>query len=167
MSNSHDDSNTSGMQKFVLPNPSRPIIEKYGIPETMEGTLPWEFVVERMEKAKNYWLCTSGALNRPHAMPVWGIWLDNRFHFGGGYWTKKAKNIKVNPNIVIHLGDGEEAIIIEGTAEEIKNSEYFEKIDAQYEKKYNIRHGPPIWLVVYRKIFAWQKYPDTVTRWVF
>ena len=31
--------------------------------------------------SKNYWVSTASASGRPHAMPVWGVWLGDRFAF--------------------------------------------------------------------------------------
>ena len=78
-----------------VPQPDRPQIEGYGIPETLEGLLTWDFVTTRMEKARNYWLATTGPDGHPHAVPVWGIWLDGTLHFGGGPATRWQRNLAV------------------------------------------------------------------------
>ena len=62
-----------------LPHP----LAHYGFPESQEVLLPWSFVSERVDAAKNYWVCTIGANGDPHARPVWGVWVDDRLFFGG------------------------------------------------------------------------------------
>ena len=87
---------------------SRPEIpESYGIPEGREGMLPWSHVRERMSVARNYWLATVRPGGRPHSVPVWGVWVEDRLHFGGGRSTRKARNLAANPNVVAHSESGE------------------------------------------------------------
>lgn len=150
-----------------LPKASRPYIKDYGIPTSEDGLLPWSHVTERMAKPRNYWLATAGKDGRPHSMPSWGVWVDETFYFGGGGWTRKARNIAANPAVVIHLESGDDVVIFEGTAEEITDKALQTRIDDAYEAKYGIRHGTPVWALRPRVVFAWTKFPDTTTRWVF
>jgi hypothetical protein len=41
--------------------------------------LPWSHAVERLEKAINYWVCIMRPDGRPHAVPVWGMWVEGAF----------------------------------------------------------------------------------------
>jgi len=54
----------------------RPHIPGYGIPTHTEGLLPWSFALERLEKARNYWVATTRPDGRPHTVPVWGVLVD-------------------------------------------------------------------------------------------
>ena len=64
--------------------PDRPTVpHDYGIPQTVEGTLAWDHVRERMTQARNYWIATARADGLPHAVPVWGVWVDDTLYFGG------------------------------------------------------------------------------------
>ena len=60
------------------------IPESYGVPRGGEGMLSWSRVVERMSVARNYWLATLRSDGRLHSVPVWGMWVEDRLHFGGG-----------------------------------------------------------------------------------
>lgn len=146
---------------------SRPAIEGYGIPEIEEGMLPWSFVVERMGPPRNYWISTVRPSGRPHAVPSWGVWLDEVFYFGGGENTRHLRNVRHNPNIVVHLESGDEVVILEGSAEEIADTALQKRIDQAYEAKYGMPHGTPVFALRPRKAFAWTTYPTTVTRWSF
>jgi nitroimidazol reductase NimA-like FMN-containing flavoprotein (pyridoxamine 5'-phosphate oxidase superfamily) len=64
--------------------------------------LPRSHVEERMSGTRDYWVATV----RPHAVPVWGVWLDGTFHFGGGRRTRKARNLAANPHLMVHLESG-------------------------------------------------------------
>ncbi|WP_199174707.1 pyridoxamine 5'-phosphate oxidase family protein [Halegenticoccus soli] len=144
---------------------------RYGIPTDAEGMLPWEYVEERMRSDRNYWVATVGPRGRPHARPVWGVWVDGAFHCGGGE-TRWARNLASNPEIAVHRESGDEVVIVEGVAEKLAPGEgtdpsLLERIDAAYEEKYGIPHGTPVWAVRPRAVFAWSDYPRDATRWRF
>lgn len=150
------------------PRASRPHTQAdYGIPSDAADLLPWSFVTDRLAEARNYWLATVRPDGRPHTMPVWGVWVAGTLYFGGGRETIKARNLARNPAVAVHLEDAEEVVIIEGTAEEVLDETLQGRIDDAYEAKYGIRHGTPVWGVRMRKVFAWQAYPITATRWEF
>ncbi len=141
--------------------------ESYGVPKGEEGLLPWGHVGERMAAARNYWLWTVKPNGSPHSVPVWGVWVEETFHFGGGRSTRKARNLAANPNVVAHPESGEDVVIIEGVAEEVTDPPLQERIDDAYEAKYGIRHGTPVWALRPRVVHAWSRFPEDATRWVF
>lgn len=149
----------------------RPHVPGYGIPETIEGVLPWSFALERLERAQNYWIATTRPDGRPHAVPVWGVLVEGTVYFGGGPETVWARNLARDPRVVVHLESGDEVVIIEGTAirhtEENTDAALLTKIDDAYEPKYDMRHGTPVWELVPRVAFAWSRYPDDTTRFAF
>lgn len=147
---------------------TRPYIEEsYGIPDNEDGMLTWEHVADRMAPPRNYWLSTVTQDGRPHAMPVWGVWLDDHIHFGGGPKTRKAKNLVINPRVSIHLEDGWDVVIIEGRVEEVLDPTLQTRLDDVYEEKYGMRHGTPVWRVVPSRVFAWTDFPTDTTCWRF
>ena len=91
----------------------------YGVPESLDGTLPWQHVTERLKKALHYWVSTVDSNQRPHATPVWGAWVEETLYFDGSPQTKRGRNLKGNPNIAIHLESGLDVLIIHGKATEI------------------------------------------------
>ena len=152
------------------PIPSRPQTDpSYGISQDMEGMLEWDWVVEKLPDARSYWLATVRPDGRPHVVPVWGVWLDDTMYFGMGAETIKARNLRENPNVVLHLDSSEDVVIFEGVAEEINDEGLQERIDDAYEAKYDIRHGTPVFGLRLKKAFAWQsnKFAESPTRWVF
>ncbi len=80
------------------PQAGRPQMPGYGIADANSGSglLPWNWAVERLQKARNYWISTTRPDGRPHAMPVWGVWYDNQFYFSTGRESRKARNLAVN-----------------------------------------------------------------------
>ena len=147
----------------TLPKP----LEGYGFPEDAGALLPWSHVSGRLAEARNYWVCTvSSKLSRAHARPIWGIWVDETLFFGGGPHTAWSRNLRANPLVSIHLEDGNEAVILEGSASLISDDNLMNRLDDVYEAKYDIRHGPPIWQLHPTQALAWQNM-QSVTRFVF
>jgi general stress protein 26 len=120
-----------------------------------------------MRRARNYWLVTVRPGGAPHAVPVWGVWLGGRIHFGGGRETRKARNLAANPDAVVHLESGDDVVIVEGTAEEVTDPSLQDSVDDAYEAKYGIRHGTPVWALRPRAVYAWTGFPADATRWLF
>lgn len=153
---------------------TRPDIEKsYGIPEDEAGMLSWDAVEARLSdiNTKNYWVCTVTPEQRPHSVPVWGVWVEGTLYHGGGTQTRRHKNLVNNPLVSVHLENGTEAVILEGAMQQYTEAdlgpELAEKIESAYEAKYGMRHGFPTWGLSINRAFAWTVYPTTVTRWVF
>lgn len=93
----------------------RPSMPDYGITaEETDGMLTWDWVDNQMEKSRNYWICTTRPDGRPHAAPVWGLWLDNTLYFGTDKNSVKVKNIEHNNQVVVHLESGDDTLITEG-----------------------------------------------------
>ena len=87
----------------IEPIASRPVANGYGIPATDEGLLPWSWAEEKLAAARNYWVATASADGRPHAMPVWAVWIDGALYFGTGATTRTARNLAANPRLAVHL----------------------------------------------------------------
>jgi len=147
----------------------RPYILDYGIEESDSGLLEWDYVQNEMKDAKNYWLCTTKSDYRPHAIPVWGSWIDDNFYFGGGSDTKKRKNLAKNPNILVHSESGNKVVIIEGKVSIEENEKRIQEIKKDYIRKYNLDHPPPFYRVDMTKVLGWDMndYARTPTRWKF
>ncbi|MEY2478610.1 MAG: hypothetical protein QOG87_3925 [Actinomycetota bacterium] len=90
----------------------------YGVPADPAGALPWTWAQQRLVDNKNYWVVTASASARPHAMPVWGVWLPetDRFWFSCSPNARKARNIGENPQCVVAIDDTAECVSVEGRA---------------------------------------------------
>lgn len=113
----------------------------YGVPTDLAGALPWTWAQQRLIENRNYWVVTASAAARPHAMPVWGVWLPDtdRFWFSCSPNARKARNIHENPHCVVTVDDTVECISVEGTARIIDSVHDADGIDnavAAYVRKY-------------------------------
>ena len=135
--------------------------------------LDWAWATERLGPARNYWVSTTSPDGRPHAMPVWGIWLDGRIFFGTGANSAKARNLAANPAVVVHLESGEDVVIVEGTVEEVVDEPLAERVNVAYKDKYDWRAEPgdpsPLYAVHPRRAYAWteREYPRSATQFDF
>ena len=109
---------------------------------------------------------------RPHAIPVWGIWLEGNFYFATDRTSRKARNLAANPRIVVHLESGDDVVSVEGRAEEVVDTALLVRFCDAYEAKYRFRPDPGNAAnVVYRLhqcvALAWreQDFPKSATRW--
>jgi PPOX class probable F420-dependent enzyme len=88
----------------------------------------------RLREARNYWLTTTRADGRPHAMPVWGVWRDGALWFGTGLESVKGRNLARDPRAVVHLESGDDVVILEGAAHRAESDAAY----AAYADKYGI-----------------------------
>lgn len=90
----------------------------YGVPTDLEGALPWSWAEQRLVENRNYWLVSASATARPHALPVWGVWLPetDRFWFSCSPNSRKARNIAENPKCVVTVDQTVECVSVEGRA---------------------------------------------------
>ena len=151
---------------------ARPTTEaSYGIPDDSAGLLPWSFVTERLATDRTYWLSTTRPDGRPHARPVWGVWVDGTLYCGGGGRTRWVRNLAANPAVTVHRESGESVVIVEGRAERIDDETgdpaAIARVDDAYAEKYEMRHGTPFFAVRPDAVLAWEEYPTDATRWTF
>jgi nitroimidazol reductase NimA-like FMN-containing flavoprotein (pyridoxamine 5'-phosphate oxidase superfamily) len=146
----------------------------YGISRGAKGRLPWRWAEERLAASRNYWIVTADLTGRPHAMPVWGVWLDGAVWFSSDQASRKARNIEARPEIVVHLESGDEVVILEGRAEIVTDRPALERFADVYEEKYGFRMDlqQPIGLVYRlppRAALGWTEsaLPRTATGWEF
>lgn len=128
------------------PLAQRPDMPDYGISDQPDGLLPWSFADQQLAAARNYWIGSTRPDGRPHAAPVWGVWLDGVFYFGTGPGSVKARNLAANPSLVVHLESGDDVVILEGTAQWITEiaATVWQRIADQYAAKYDgFRPDPP------------------------
>jgi nitroimidazol reductase NimA-like FMN-containing flavoprotein (pyridoxamine 5'-phosphate oxidase superfamily) len=122
------------------PIASRPYMPEYGIldEKSGKGLLPWAWAQQRLSKTPYYWVSTVRPDGRPHAMVVWGIWLKDVLYFSTGRKSRKAKNLAANPRCAISVLVGDDAVIVEGTASEIRAESRIKPLSKVYKEKYGM-----------------------------
>jgi hypothetical protein len=108
----------------------------YGIAADDSGELAFGWVEQQLAAARNYWVVTTRADGQPHAMPVWGLWLDGAVLFSTDPESAKARNLAARPDAVVHLESGDDVVIVEGTVVRLNPSELPESFVEAYREKY-------------------------------
>jgi nitroimidazol reductase NimA-like FMN-containing flavoprotein (pyridoxamine 5'-phosphate oxidase superfamily) len=169
----------STRKKLAPPKASRPFMPGYGLPKGSKGLLPWTWADERLKKSHNYWVVTSRPDGQPHVMVVWGLWMDGGFYFSTGRESRKAKNLTENARCVVATEQADEAVIVEGIAEEVEDVDLRRRFIRIYEKKYDwdmssfeepiLSLKEPIHVVRPKVVFGLdeKKFLNAATRWRF
>jgi hypothetical protein len=161
----------------------RPEMADYGVPTQLDGVLPWEWGEQRLVRCRNYWVVTASASGRPHALPVWGVWLTDpdRFAFACGPSSRKARNLAVNSQAVVAIDDTVECVSVEGRACVVaidECDEIIERYVAKYEpdpaaaaEMATFLRGNRFFEIVPERAFGIIERPDEfsarATRWVW
>lgn len=165
-----------GPQASGQPKAGRPYMPGYGIPDadSSKGLLSWSWAVERLNKGHNYWVATTRPKGAPHVMPVWGIWMDEKFYFSTGGQSRKAQNLAGDPRCVVCVEDAGEAVIVEGIAEDISDPEVLRHFYSAYKLKYDwdLNQIPGLNFAVRPRVAfgfieASDDFASTATRWKF
>ncbi len=157
------------------PRPERPDIPaSYGFTASTPHTPPtWDSITERIRTSRNYWICSISADGQLHALPVWGVWFEDRLYFVTKRASKKARNLLANSNVAIHLESGDDVVSFQGTVAEVSDLLRLAQVAAVYATKYNGDEIYPDIEVVFELLphlaFTWleSNYHQTATRWRF
>ncbi len=109
---------------------------EYGIPEDLEGVLPWAWAVERLVLSHNYWVSTVDLDGGPHLVPVWGVWLPEGLYFDTAATSRKARNLAREPRVVFTTEMADEAVIVHGHARRLDADAFMASADLAYAAKY-------------------------------
>jgi nitroimidazol reductase NimA-like FMN-containing flavoprotein (pyridoxamine 5'-phosphate oxidase superfamily) len=157
---------------------SKPVAEKLDIPSEYGNPtqrLEWADVKRRLESAIVYWIASTRPDGRPHVIPRDGMWLDGGLYYGGSPKTVHHRNITHNPHVAVHVGDGQEAIIVEGAVEIEKPTEEMaarlsDRSFAKYPQYGRIE--PSLYMggvsvLRPRRVLAWTTFTENATRFRF
>jgi pyridoxine/pyridoxamine 5'-phosphate oxidase len=133
-----------------------------------DGLLPFSWAEERLAKSRNLWVHTTFPDGRPHAMPLWAVWVDGRVMFSTGRESRKAKNLAHDPHVVVTTEDGNEAVIVEGTAARVDMDDAFvDAYRAKYDFDIRTMSDEPVFAVTASRVIALDepRFTTTATRW--
>jgi len=93
-------------------------------------------VRHRLATEANIWIATVRPEARPHLVPVWFAWHDNKFYVCIEAGSVKARNLGPNPRVSLALENGSKPVICEGTAA-IVSWPWPEPVVAIFQAKYD------------------------------
>ncbi len=140
--------------------------------------LTWDWVAAQLAESKHYWLCSVRPDGRPHVVPRWGVFLDGKIYYDGSPETRHSRNIDSNPNVSLHLENGMEAIILEGTSGPAgkPSPEFGNRLSQEYKRKYEgLGYAPEpdswdgggLYVFAPRQCIAWSKFNENPTKFIF
>lgn len=89
----------------------------YGVPRVGGAYVDWSHVIDRLGRATAYWLGTVTPDGRPHVVPIWGVLVDHELYLEtGAPDTVKNRNLVANDEVVVHLDDPDDVVILRGRA---------------------------------------------------
>lgn len=159
------------------PKITRPEFPK-GYVDKPASYLTWAWVAEQLTVSKHYWLASVRPNGKPHVVPRWGVFIDNKFYYDGSPETRHARNILGNPNVTLHLESGEKAIILEGTSHpaDKPDPEFAKQLAKAISAKYAVLGYSPepnqwdeggLYIFTPRQCIAWSKFNDDPTKFLF
>jgi uncharacterized pyridoxamine 5'-phosphate oxidase family protein len=150
----------------------------YGLPKSKKGLLQWKWAEDRLGKSRQYWIATTRPNGRPHVMVVWALWMDGLLYFSTGSKSRKARNLKTNPNCTMCTEKADEAVILEGVVETERDVDKIREFLRRYEKKYKwdmssmaddlLKLKEPVFYLKPKVGFGlWEKkFATSATRWI-
>jgi nitroimidazol reductase NimA-like FMN-containing flavoprotein (pyridoxamine 5'-phosphate oxidase superfamily) len=142
------------------------------------GLLPWSWARAILERAPTYWIATVRPDGRPHVMPVWGGWGDDRAYLLGQRTARWSRNLEVRPACVVHVEDEESMVIVEGDAALVTSPDeaLLQRVRTAF-RKYEATHHQVVeprdwvargfWELRPRVAFGFSDYLTDATRWRF
>jgi hypothetical protein len=131
------------------PVAARPYMPGYGVLPADQGTglLPWSWARQRLTDSHDYWISTVRPDGRPHAMPVWGVWLGDALWFSSSRQSRKARNLTGRPDCVVTTDNPRDPVILEGQAQLVTDLDmiaaFLNASNAKYRTAYELEFLDP------------------------
>ena len=104
----------------------------------LDVTTEWgQHAEQRLSSNIIGWLTTVGLDGRPYTVPVWFLWDGNAVLIFSQPQKQKIRNLRKNARVTLALDDtkqGEDVVIVEGTAEVLDNPDISATLPAYVEK---------------------------------
>jgi hypothetical protein len=138
----------------------------------------WDWVAAQLAESKNYWLCSVRPNGRPHVVPRWAVYVDGKIYYDGSPQTRHGRNIKLSPNISVHLENGTQPIILYGISvpSEKPSPELGKKLSQAYKEKYkDLGYAPEpnswdeggLFVFTMHECITWTNFLDDPTKFLF
>ncbi len=147
----------------------------YGLADASTGLLPWSWALERLERARNYWVATTAADGRPHLAAVRGVWVGGALYFSTGGAPVKARNLTADARCVVAPEYADESVIVHGVAERVGDPDALDFVGRRYATKYESDWpdavSNPVFAVAPRVVIGLicrePEFTELATRWRF
>ncbi len=93
-------------------------------------------MTDRLRLDRNLWLATTRPDGRPHVVPIWFVYVDDRFWVATGATSVKVRNIANQSGVTAALEDGNAPVVAEGAAR-IHPRPYPDGVVVAFAQKYD------------------------------
>jgi pyridoxine/pyridoxamine 5'-phosphate oxidase len=137
------------MEERLPPAAGRPVMPGYGILPADQGSglIPWQEAERRLTVAHDYWVATVRPDGRPHVMPVWGVWLEDRLWFSSGLRSRKARNLAADARCTLTTDDARNPVVVDGAADRVTDAgaiaAFVAAVNAKYEAGVTVEFQDP------------------------
>jgi nitroimidazol reductase NimA-like FMN-containing flavoprotein (pyridoxamine 5'-phosphate oxidase superfamily) len=127
----------------------RPFMPSYGIlaADAGGGLMTWAEAERRLTTSHDYWCATVRPDGRPHVMPVWGVWLDDRVWFSSSLRSRKARNLATEPRCTLTTDDALNPVVVDGVAERVTDAgriaAFVDAVNAKYDADMTVDFQDP------------------------
>jgi hypothetical protein len=162
---------------MISPKVLRPKFPK-GYVDNPASFVEWSWVAAQLTESKNYWLCSVRPDGRPHVIPRWGAYIDNKFYYDGSPETRHARNIMENSRVSLHLESGTQVVILEGASNPAgkPEPEFAKRLSEAIGSKYGDQGYSPkpdqwdeggLYVFTPGQCLAWTVFFENPTKFVF
>lgn len=88
----------------MRPSPRRPNLDR------------WRAIEARLGREATIWLATVRHDGRPHLVPVWFVWHNEKIYLATSSYSQKYTNLRYNQNVTLSLADPYNVVLLEGEA---------------------------------------------------
>jgi len=159
------------------PKISRPKLPK-GYADNPASYVTWDWVVEQLTQSENYWLASVRPEGRPHVVPRWGAFIENKLYYDGSPETRHSRNIVTNPHVSLHLENGYKVVIMEGNSVPAEKPplEFAKQLSETMTHKYAAQGYSPkpdqwdeggLYVFTPSQCLAWTSFYENPTKFVF
>lgn len=99
--------------------------------------LTWKEIVQRLSDARYFWVHTTSPYGAPNATPVWGVVLDDAFYIYTESGTRKARNLRANSRVIVHLESAEDVLIVHGHLDYLGHPSAHQEVVSAFARKYD------------------------------
>ena len=107
--------------------------------ESEEGRsrpLSWSDLEPKLAKGGWFWLATVRSDGSPHVMPVFAAWAGTSFFIASKDRARKSRNLEAEPRCVITTDTGDLHVIVEGTAEHVRDETALQRAVSAFDAVY-------------------------------
>ena len=101
----------------------------------MESVAPKPEHNERLLKERNVWIATTRSNGKPHLVPIWFVWVRERFYICTAENSVKVKNLRHSAQASVALENGDAPVVAEGAVQLLERP-FAEDIAALFQQKY-------------------------------